>query len=516
MLLTPLPARLTPLAQAMGYRSLYGDIHNHCNLSYAHGKLEDALARAKRQLDFVSVTGHAYWPDMPVEDESVAHIVDFHIQGFERLQKLWPGHFATLKDYEQPGRFAVYPGYEIHSSEHGDYTIVYPDLEPSPLILADTPEDLKARLAARPGGALAFPHHIGYRQGARGINWATFDAELSPFVEMYSMHGCADESDTDRPYLHSMGPLNGHSTMAHGLALGHVFGVVGNSDHHSAYPGSYGHGRMAVLAASHDRDAIWQAMMARRTVALTGDRIHLCAGIDGTPIGGVLGPRGDAVLNLEAVGGGAIDMIDILRNGRLFRRITPALEPSPIDPMVDPIETILVLEMGWGARGSSHRWAGDLDIAGGKILSAEPRLRGPDIVSPTEGRDDSRDTTAIECEDSRVHFDITAMANRNNFTPATQAIALRVQLSEDSHIALRLGNYRREVPVERLLEGALSDNLGAIDTPAYRLHGLPLPHQWQWHGKIPLGSLRDGESVHVKLRQKNGQTAWTSPIFCRA
>ena len=45
-------------------RVLLGDLHNHCGISYAHGSLEDALANARLQLDFVSVTGHAAWPDI--------------------------------------------------------------------------------------------------------------------------------------------------------------------------------------------------------------------------------------------------------------------------------------------------------------------------------------------------------------------------------------------------------------------------------------------------------------------
>ena len=516
MLLMPLPPRLTPLADSFGLKSFYGDIHNHCAISYGHGSLEDALKRAKRQLDFVSVTGHAYWPDMPVDDDSVAHIVDFHVKGFERLHTLWPEHFETLAAYEEPGRFAVYPGYEIHSFEFGDYTIVYPDLEPSELLLADSPRELKEKLAARPAGGMAFPHHIGYRLGARGVNWDAFDPELSPFVEMNSMHGCADESENDRPYLHSMGPLNGRSTMAHGLSEGHLFGVVGNTDHHSAYPGSYGHGRMAVLAPANDRKAIWDAMLKRRTNALTGSRIHLFAAIGDHLIGSVMKPRTDACLAVEAVAGGFIDNIDVLRNGRLFRRISPELEPSPISSSTDPVETILVLEMGWGARGSSHQWVGSLRLSQGAILAAEPRLRGPDIVSPTEGRDESKDNTFVDCSSEELRFDIMANANRNNLTPATQAIALRVQLPRDAQILLRFEDRQFEVAAERLFDCALSENLGTIDTPAFRLHALPLPEQWQWQGNIALGDFKDGEYVHLKLREKNGQSVWTSPIFCRA
>ena len=79
-----LPEHLTPLASAFGFKAYLGDIHNHCNISYGHGSLQNALENAARQLDFVSVTGHAYWPDMPVDDQSVAHIVELlnliHVQ----------------------------------------------------------------------------------------------------------------------------------------------------------------------------------------------------------------------------------------------------------------------------------------------------------------------------------------------------------------------------------------------------------------------------------------------------
>ena len=70
-------------------RPYVGDLHNHCDLSYGHGRFADALARAALQLDFVSITGHAYWPDMPVDDPTVAHIVDFHVKGFARLRAGW-------------------------------------------------------------------------------------------------------------------------------------------------------------------------------------------------------------------------------------------------------------------------------------------------------------------------------------------------------------------------------------------------------------------------------------------
>ncbi|WP_349365777.1 MAG: hypothetical protein ABL311_13480 [Nitratireductor rhodophyticola] len=512
-----LPDHMMPLAVSLGVVPLYGDIHNHCAMSYGHGRLEDALARARLQLDFVSVTGHAAWPDMPVDVPEVAHIVDFHVKGFARLREIWPDHFATLKRFEESGVFSVFPGYEIHSCAYGDQTIVYADLDVADLQLADSPAELRETLhRAKAARALAFPHHIGYRRGARGIDWNAFEPSLSPFVEMYSMHGCAETSETSRGYLHSMGPVDGRSTMEAGLAAGHVFGIVGNTDHHSGFPGSYGHGRMGLYAQGRDRESIWAGMRARQTNALTGDSIHLLTAIGNTIQGGIAAPQDDAQLAIEAVGGGAVDTIDIVRNGRLWQRITPSLAPAPIVPERDGVmETILHLELGWGARGTSHRWLGEVALEGGDILRVEPRFRGQEIVSPLEGEDAAHPLPHISFEGGVVRFEVTAEANPNNVTPATQGVALHIRSAPDANIRARLAGQDIAVRVERLLEGALSGNLGAIDSPAYRFHALPRPHEWQWGGTVELGEFTDGENVYVRLRQANGQMAWASPVFCR-
>lgn len=511
-----LPERLSPLASGLGLRPFYGDLHNHCGISYGHGSLAQALKRAARQLDFVSVTGHAYWPDMPVDDPRVAHIVDFHVKGFARLEGCWPKHFDELAAADRPGLFTVFPGYEIHSLAHGDYTIVYRDLDRHPILKADTPQELKRMLRAEAGdSAFAFPHHIGYRLGARGINWGSFDEDLSPVLEIVSMHGCSEASMMDRPFLHSMGPSDGHSTVRHGLGLGHRFGFLGNTDHHSGYPGSYGHGRSVIYAEGNDRDLLWNAIRRRRTGALTGDSAHLFYTLGGEAPGGDARGGAEPRMEIEAVAGGHIDYIDVIHNGTLVRRATPEIEPSPIDDGDGgELETLLVLELGWGSRGKIHEWRGTLEVEGGDILSVEPRLRGSEVVSPLEGEADGTDDDFVRLEGSRIAFAITAPANPNNMTAATQAIAARIRISADARFVLDTDGQRFEASAQRLLEGALSGNLGPIDSPAFRFHPLPRPHQWQWRGRIDLEPLKPGDWVYARMRQANGQWAWTSPIFC--
>ena len=43
----------------------WGDLHNHCGITYGTGSLEYALKIARNHLDFATVTPHAFWPDMP-------------------------------------------------------------------------------------------------------------------------------------------------------------------------------------------------------------------------------------------------------------------------------------------------------------------------------------------------------------------------------------------------------------------------------------------------------------------
>ena len=52
------------------YKLYWGDLHTHCNITYGHGSMEDALEAATQQLDFCCIVAHALWPDIPGKDDS--------------------------------------------------------------------------------------------------------------------------------------------------------------------------------------------------------------------------------------------------------------------------------------------------------------------------------------------------------------------------------------------------------------------------------------------------------------
>jgi hypothetical protein len=294
---------------------------------------------------------------------------------------------------------------------------------------------------------------------------------------MNSMHGCAEASETDRGYLHSMGPVDGHSTMAYGLARGHVFGVVGNTDHHSGFPGSTGTDGWRSTPVPMTA-TFWTAMQDRRTNALTGDRIHLLAEIDGSIQGSSIAPCAEATLTIEAVAGGAIDCIDVIRNGRLCHRISPAITPAPIGDT--PTKTLIHLEMGWGARNSRHDWTGDISIQGGDILAVEPRFRGPEIVSPLEGCD-SGARSRRSAWTPAMSASVTAEANPNNTTPATQGVMIRARLDAGATIRAVLCGQAIRNP-GAAFRGRQKRQSRPHRQPRLAVSPIAPTGDWQWQG----------------------------------
>lgn len=491
----------------------FGDLHNHCGISYGHGELHEALANAALRLDFVSITGHADWPDMDAEDPRIAHIVAFHKEGFAKLRTLWDWHLGELAGFEETHGVVTYPGYEIHSNEHGDYTIVGRDHQMK-MILANSPPELRGELGRRFGSAqpppvLAFPHHLGYRPGARGVNWDSFSQTFSPVVEIYSMHGLAENDSSDKPSLHSMGPFQAYGTVQHGLSRGLRFGVIGNTDHHSGHPGSYGHGLTGVWSDSSDRDAIWEAIFARRTWAMTGDTVRLWFAVGDAPMGSTLaGGLSKRNVTIEVEASAAIDYVELVVDGareELWWHETPALDQHD--------GAIASVELGWGERGVPASWEVELQTRGASITAVYPRFRGPEVVSPldTDGKSiPTHHASWHQGGDHEVSFSAMSWGNMTNSTPSTQGLGLRLDRN-DGELQVLINGRAESHSIAKLLAGSVSGNLGAIDSPAFLLSAVSV-RECARTITTTMPS-RPAGWAYVRVRLKNGHWAITSPVF---
>jgi hypothetical protein len=366
------------------YQVYFGDIHSHCDVGYGHGSIEDAYQNARLQLDFASVTAHALWPDLPLEDSRLQEVARYHQDGFARAAKQWSQYLETTREVNDAGSFVSFPSFEWHSLRYGDHNVYFKD-DRAQIVAASDLVELRRKLTTLPQQGTAtflIPHHIGYKPGYRGIAWPDFDTSFSPVVEIFSMHGLAEGSPGPYPYLHTMGPVDGHSALDYGLQSGHVFGFIGSTDHHAAHPGSYGNGRLGVWARELTRNGIWEAIANRRTYALTGDRIVLAFSINDHPMGSAITNSVERHIEVLINAGGAIDYVDLVQNGRLIQRWT-IYEREDEDLLSAPVKVLL--EMGWGEKHVNVDWQGAVGISSGQLIDIEPRFRGPDILEPQAG-----------------------------------------------------------------------------------------------------------------------------------
>ncbi len=500
-----------------GLRPWYGDLHNHCDISYGHGSLDDAYGNARMQLDFASVTGHAHWPDMPPREGRLAYLVDYHQRGFDHLASIWGEVQERTEAHHEDGRFVTFLSFEWHSMRHGDYCIYYKGSR-GEIVRAPDIAAMRAALEAvrRTGGdAIMIPHHICYVPGFRGICWGDFDERHSPVVEIVSMHGCSESSDAPRPCLHSMGPRDGRNTMLAGLAAGHRFGVIGSSDHHSAHPGSYDHGRLGVWAGELTRDAIWEALRARRTWAMTGDRIELATALNDAPMGAAIPFAHERDVRVDVRAGGPIDYVELVRNGVVVERRTPLAAAGPPLPSFRGKVTLAV---GWGEARDATEWDVRVGVRGGRLLTVEPRFRGDEVVAPQDGGGSAhRYSEWTRPATNEVAFRTRSRRNATTRTDGTQKICLEIEGDGDTRIVAQINGRDVDVSLPDLCQGPRAGFLDGFVSEAWQLSRAIPEHEyawsWAWLDTVEREVAPRGDAYYVRVRQKDDQWAWSSPIF---
>jgi hypothetical protein len=500
-------------------RNLYfGDLHSHCNVGYGHGSLRDAYENAQLQLDFVAVTPHAYWHDMPVEDQSLTDLVAYHRGGFQRTREAWNEVREAADAATIPGQFAAFLAYEWHSNTYGDHNVYFRD-GLGDIFRSDSLEDLRQEvrnLRTRGGDAFLIPHHIGYRSGTRGINWEQYSAELSPVAEAMSMHGCAESAEAPYPYYHTMGPRNWKSTYQYGLSRGNLVGLIGSTDHHSAHPGSYGHGGLAVWADDLTRESIFEAIKARRCYAITGDKIALAFAVNDVSMGGVAPASPDRSVDVEVEAGSSIDYVEVLHNNEVIHRSNGIKARVDAHGHSDLFKTHF--EVGWGEVGKNVDWAVDLSVVGGELTDVQPRFRGHSIVAPQASDEPTYQFSRWDrYEPSGVRFNTRTWGNVNSSTPGMQGVGLEIRGDDSTVISAVVNGHISEIPLATLREGPHTGYLGGFLSPAFAFsRAVPTA---EFSQKLSFDhEARTGirDWYYVRVRQHNGQWAWSSPVWIEA
>ena len=490
------------------YTLFWGDLHNHNAVGYAQGSLERTYDVAREHLDFLAFTPHAQWHDMP-EMPNDAHMK--WVNGFRVTRERWPDVQKMAAANNKPGEFVSFLAYEWHSSKFGDYCVYYAE-DGKPLMYFDHVRELQDY--ARRTGTLIIPHHLAYKQGWRGANWKYLDPKLSPVLEIYSEHGLSEWDRGPHDYIrHSIGGRWTRNTLREALRRGFRTGVIASSDDHLGYPGAYGEGLVGVYAKDLSREAILEAIRARRTIAVTGDRIALRATLNGKWMGSELAYTRDREIEIDVQGADEIERIDVVKNGRVIARHFP--EDHLPENAEWPGEFLCRLEFGWGPWAALNMervadWDVTATIDGGKLLGLLPCFQsGP--------YDENRRNRVLTRSKNSCRFQLYTSRKQAFEERATNSVILHLAGGPDAALEVKLAKPARLTLRQSLLDLAEYNEIeftGPFTSESFVVHRLAPPQLFRASFKATdRGERGRTDWYYVRVVQTNGHQAWSSPFW---
>lgn len=294
----------------------WGDPHVHTVLSRCHPErcrsVEFCYAAARHfaALDWASAADHVS-------------------NGRGDLGK-WKESAAACDRHDDPPAFVTVPAYEasLEGGAGGDNNVY---MRRWPPIFVDAFEGGTIRTICEKMRAMlpeadffVVPHHTT-RTGKHGeIPDAIYPGpDLMPVLEVHSKWGTSEYRGNPNPLkkIHP-GPAYAVDLLARGLRLG----FIGGTDTHSTMPAGFGNdhldrlpGMTAVFAPELSRDAVFDAVRARRCYAASLERIYLDVSVAGAGMGETIPwPDGGRPRKVRATAAAESDIvsIEVVRSGR--------------------------------------------------------------------------------------------------------------------------------------------------------------------------------------------------------
>jgi hypothetical protein len=520
------------------YRLFWGETHHNTYQFAEQTPTMDEICReAAKHLDFYAA---AYYTSCADAFRSGGHAAE--LSGAQalilekwkdeaRLKKEWAEIEAASRLHNQPGTFVTFPGYEWQGDgSWGDHNVYYRE-EGLPVFPVQTIEDLYHCL--RGHNAIAVPHHTGYYVGRRAPDWSLCDEQMSPFMELFSIHGSSEVDEEWIGLRHNshMGPGTAGGTYQDSLDRGLHLGAICSTDNWGNMPGHYGQGLMACLARELTRESLWEAFLARRVYGVTGDRIDLEFTVNGAPMGSIIQPSRRQEIRTKVRGSDALDRIEVLRNGQVFATHCHQGTWQLPRPGVRT-RFKLRIEVGWGPRPNEmalpgRLWQGDLRLSDGCFVNHEPAWISPDQGIPKLAGDQASFTICSSTQDA--------------IKPRQNATVFEFEAVPEAELLVRLNGLEEKGTIHSFAAGSrviwfrddcvrmLREHCGLQpdshprQDPYYnmaykaKLHQIIPEAGYQTEFVIPDDEpITQETNYRIRVEQRNGQRAWSSPIWVSA
>lgn len=298
-----------------GLNIYWGDVHTHSAFS------RDCVEREKLQM----LPGDLMRYGRDCARLDFCAVTDHHNPHRSERRKIgapnWQRTMEMLAEYDEPGRFLVFPGFE-YGCARGDTVVLcnwLPDYDE-----IDCPEWTDIRRLWQAWHArdyFTIPHFHNPGALPQDTWWSPLDPVREPVIEVFSCHGSFERMDV----LENQPPLckarrpdrQGDSFLRASLH----YGFVCNSDDHKGHIGV--NGLTAVLAPTLDKASLVDAYRRRRVYGTTNARIRLIWTANGELMGSILPNTSEKRFSIDVCGESPLKRIDLFRNGDPYQRFIP-------------------------------------------------------------------------------------------------------------------------------------------------------------------------------------------------
>ncbi len=510
----------------------WGDFHTN-----THGhQLDQYLEHYAFAKEMVDVWGPVYYPYTIGVNElgfkyEKQHDEETYRADFERLRQLC----RDGNDEEM----LVFLSYEWQGNgSDGDHNVFFKGYE-GPIELPFEYGELVRSLSGYE--AIGIPHHTAYMPGHRGKNWSTHNQDFSPVSEIYSSHGSSESSDSAIPlnvHIH-MGPRADKGSYLAALKQGIHVGVIASGDNHCC-PTISGNGFMGIVAEKLDRETIFEAIKNRHTYAVTRNKIKVDYRLNEGIMGDVVSLKEENIARINVDAGSAIDRIELYKNGEI-EKIFPHSGEWEKEELNQIVQFKFEIELGWGPDRrvfpdiEQKEWELKLETKG-RILEVEKLWTSPgcEIIN----QDDKSVNASIT---TRKNLDNAGKLSQKNYlTPQiqNQSIIIEIEDHVDHVLDLVVDGIKYELPIKELLREsflfAKEKEAEELLKERYQFTEFYREDPW-WHNAYKIlihraypqvayqkeilysieGLTKDEDNYLFKVIQKNGDTAWTSPIWIK-
>lgn len=454
----------------------WGDMHGQTKETVGTGTpdLYFSFARDKAYMDFTGWQGN----DFQITDET------------------WSNINKKVKEYNDPGNFVCFLGYEwsgttpmggdhniyflgddekIHRSYHWQIGMNEQD-DTCRNPLPELWEQFKGR-----NDVMAIPH-----VGGRYANFDYYNPEFISVVEIHSHHGTFEWFFKEA------------------LARGYKPGIIAASDDHSCRPGlsfptevsSRGGfvsfdvkgGYTAVFTDDLTRKGIWNAIKSRHCYATSGERIIANVTCGEHVMGDEFSLTSPPVLNIDITGTAGIKNLYVMRN------LDVAFDLNDTKPKDESKIFIEWSGVRVKSRAKKTIWKGTIGVEHGTIIGVEEYT----------GQRKGKRTELLS--GNLLKFNSTTSGD-------TDGIVITMIKTSETVITFKSDQIQFDFKTSDLSDGEIIHNAGGVNLEV-RVGHPPAEYNNSVHLRFIDANIEKGLNAYwIKVVQTNGHMLWTSPMY---